>query len=171
MTDNHFSSWHVGVAAEAIAAALFARCGLDVSVQYGANQPEYDLIVVNGEKLLKISVKGSKDGCWGLTQSHVKKADYHGAIDIWSRRHKRGTILCFVQFKSVSIDQLPRVYLATPAEVARRLRETAKGRGDTVLYERHTWAPRASAAGTSENIPEHWKFSVARVEGLLESES
>jgi hypothetical protein len=33
------SSWHVSVAAEAIAAALFARCGYDVSVQYGANQP------------------------------------------------------------------------------------------------------------------------------------
>ena len=37
-----FSSFHVGVAAEAIAAALFARCGMDVSVQYGANQPEYE---------------------------------------------------------------------------------------------------------------------------------
>ena len=38
------SSWHVGVAAEAFAAALFARLGYDVSVQYGANQPEYDLM-------------------------------------------------------------------------------------------------------------------------------
>ena len=37
-----FSSWHVGVAAEACAAGQFARCGLDVSVQYGANQPAYD---------------------------------------------------------------------------------------------------------------------------------
>ncbi len=33
-------SYHVAVAAEAFAAGLFARCGLDVSVQYGANQPE-----------------------------------------------------------------------------------------------------------------------------------
>ena len=38
------SSWHVGIAAEAFAAAQFARFGIDVSVQYGANQPEYDLI-------------------------------------------------------------------------------------------------------------------------------
>ena len=65
-----FSSWHVGVSAEAYAAALFARCGYDVSVQYGANQPEYDLIAVSGDLMLKISVKGSKDGGWGLTQGY-----------------------------------------------------------------------------------------------------
>jgi hypothetical protein len=63
-----FSSWHVAVAAEAAAAALFARCGCDVSVQYGADQPEYDLVVARGPKMLKVSVKGSKDGGWGLTQ-------------------------------------------------------------------------------------------------------
>ena len=49
---NTFSSWHVGVAAEAYAAALFARCGYDVSVQYGANQPEYDLIAVSVNSIL-----------------------------------------------------------------------------------------------------------------------
>ncbi len=37
---NEFTSWHVGVAAEAIAAAQFARCGIAVSVQYGADQPD-----------------------------------------------------------------------------------------------------------------------------------
>jgi hypothetical protein len=62
------SGWHIRIAAEAIAAAQIARCGLDVSVQYGANQPEYDLIVSRGEKLLKVSVKGSQDGSWGLAQ-------------------------------------------------------------------------------------------------------
>jgi len=58
------TSWHVAVAAEAITAALFAQCGYDVSVQYGANQPEYDLMVAKGDRLLKISVKGSQDGGW-----------------------------------------------------------------------------------------------------------
>ena len=53
------SSWHVGVAAEAFAAAVFARYGYDVSVQYGANQPEYDLIAVSGDRMLKLSVKGT----------------------------------------------------------------------------------------------------------------
>jgi hypothetical protein len=57
------TSWHISVAAEAIAAAQFARCGFDVSVQYGADQPEYDLIVAKGDHLLKVSVKGSRD--WG----------------------------------------------------------------------------------------------------------
>ncbi len=95
-----FTSWHVAVAAEAIAAALFARCGYDVSVQYGANQPEYDLIVAKGEQLLKVSVKGSQDGGWGLCQSYLTptKADYHDAIARWLARHKPRTVLCFVQF-------------------------------------------------------------------------
>jgi hypothetical protein len=59
------SPWHIAVAAEAYAAGLFARCGLDVSVQYGADQPEYDLVVVRGDYMLKVSVKGSQDGSWG----------------------------------------------------------------------------------------------------------
>ena len=80
---NRVGSWHVGVAAEAYAAGLFARCGIDVSVQYGANQPEYDLVIVRGDQMLKVSVKGSQDGSWGLTQSYIKNADYHAAIDTW----------------------------------------------------------------------------------------
>jgi len=56
------TSWQVATAAEGCAAAQFVRSGWDVSVQYGANQPEYDLVAVNGERVLKVSVKGSKDG-------------------------------------------------------------------------------------------------------------
>lgn len=165
------TSWQVAVSAEAFAAALFARCGCDVSVQYGANQPEYDLVVVRGEKLLKVSVKGSQDGGWGLTQSFMQKAqaDYHGAIERWLACHKLRTVLCFVQFKGTLLSELPRVYLATPQEVAQRLRESASGRGDTILYETHHWGPRAFAAGTVEEIPQAWRFSHERVEGLLES--
>ena len=59
------SSWHISVASEAIAAAQFARCGYDVSVQYGADQPEYDLVIAKGHSLLKVSVKGSQDLGWG----------------------------------------------------------------------------------------------------------
>lgn len=166
---SEFTSWHVGVAAESIAAALFARCGYDVSVQYGANQPEYDLIVAKGDQLLKISVKGSQDGSWGLCQSLLRKgqADYHHAIELWLERHKPRTVLCFVQFKGVSVEEMPRVYIATPREVAQRLRDTANGRGDTILYERHEWTARAHAAGTIEEIPCSWKFSCDRVEDLF----
>jgi Holliday junction resolvase-like predicted endonuclease len=110
------SNWHVATAAEAIAAAQFARLGFDVSVQYGANQPEYDLMIDNGENTLKISVKGSQDGSWGLSQSELKKlgnANYHGAADAWLARHKPRTILCLVQFNGVDLDAMPRIYLAT----------------------------------------------------------
>ncbi len=160
-------SWHVAVAAEAIAAAQFARCGFDVSVQYGANQPEYDLIVARGDGLLKVSVKGSQDGSWGLTQSYMKDGDYHGASDSWLKRHGAKTVLCFVQFKGVGMDELPRLYLAKPSEVADRLRQTANGRGDTILYEKHKWGLKAFATGTEEQIPEAWKFSAARIEELF----
>lgn len=81
------SSWHIGVAGEAFAAAQFARYGIDVSVQYGANQPEYDLIATKGDKMLKVSVKGSQDGGWGLTQGYKKGCDYHEAIDKWLAAH------------------------------------------------------------------------------------
>jgi hypothetical protein len=39
------TNWHIATAAEAIAAAQFARLGFNVFVQYGANQPEYDLMI------------------------------------------------------------------------------------------------------------------------------
>jgi len=84
------TSWQVATAAEAFAAAQFARFGWDVSVQYGANQPEYDLVAVDGNRMLKVSVKGSKDGGWGLTQSHIRNADYHSAADTSSRINMKG---------------------------------------------------------------------------------
>jgi len=165
---GNFSSWHVGVAAEAFAAGLFARCGLNVSVQYGADQPEYDLVVGRADKMLKVSVKGSKDGSWGLTQSYLADANYHAAVESWLRRHSPRTILCFVQFKNVALDAMPRVYVATPQEVASRLKATAKGRGDTILYEKHAWSSRAVAAGAVEEIPTQWRFSADRMTALLE---
>jgi hypothetical protein len=65
------------------------------------------------------------------------------------------------------LNELPRLYVARPSEVAERLKATAKGRGDTILYEHHTWGPRAVGAGTIEQIPAAWKFSEERIEQLL----
>jgi hypothetical protein len=161
------SSWHVGIAAEAFTAGLFARCGYDVSVQYGANQPEYDLIVVRSDKMLKVSVKGSQDGGWGLTQSYKKGATYHEAVDKWLAAHNKGTVFCLVQFENVTISEMPRVYLATPADIAQRLKDSAAGRGETILYEHHVWGERAAAHGTIEDIPDSWKFSGNRIEELF----
>ena len=86
---SKMTSWHVGVAAEAFAAAQFARLTYDVSVQYGANQPEYDLIAVDGDRMLKISVKGSKDGSWGLTQKYKSGRTYQEAAQEWLNNHHK----------------------------------------------------------------------------------
>jgi len=106
---------------------------------------------------MKVSVKGSQDGSWGLAQSDLSKlreANYHGAIDEWLKRHGSRTVLCFVQFKNAKLNEMPRLYLARPSEIAERLKATAKGRGDTILYEKHAWTGRAHGAGTIEQIPE-----------------
>ena len=161
------SSWHVGVAAEAYAAAIFARYGYDVSVQYGANQPEYDLIAVSGDQMLKISVKGSQDGSWGLTQSYKKDCDYHEAIARWLSVHHKKTIFCLVQFQNTAPNEMPRIYLASPEEIAERMNATAAGRGDTILYENHTWGPRAVGRGTTDRIPDQWLISAERLEHMF----
>lgn len=163
------TSWHVGVAAEAFVAAQFARFRYDVSVQYGANQPEYDLIVSAGAKMLKISVKGSQDGGWGLTQNYKKGRDYHEAIQKWLEQHHERTILCLVQFKGTQEDEMPRMYLASPTEIAEVMNASAGGRGETVLREYHVWGPRAVGSGTIDRIPEEWKFTAERAQYMFET--
>ena len=163
------SSWHIGVAGEAFAAAQFARYGIDVSVQYGANQPEYDLIATKGDKMLKVSVKGSQDGGWGLTQNYKKGCDYHEAINKWLEAHGKKTIFCLVQFQNVTDDQLPRMYLATPSEIAQALHDSRAGMGETVLREHHVWGDRASAAGTTDKLPEEWVFTEERVKQMFDT--
>ena len=165
---SKMTSWHVGVAAEAFAAAQFARLTYDVSVQYGANQPEYDLIAVNGDKMLKISVKGSQDGSWGLTQSLKKGRTYHEAVQEWLNRHHKKTIFCLVQFKNVEDSQMPRMYLASPKEIADVLCKAAGGRGDTILYENHKWGPTATAHGTTDKLPDAWVFTETRAKEMFD---
>jgi Holliday junction resolvase-like predicted endonuclease len=160
------NSWHVATAAEAIAAAQFARCGWDVSVQYGANQPEYDLLAARDDQILKISVKGSKDGAWGLTQSYLENADYHQAVNLWLARHSGKVVFCLVQFADVALDQMPRIYLATPQEIGNWLKLAAAGRGSTTLHEYHKWSARAKAAGTVDQIPFFWVFTESRLSEL-----
>jgi hypothetical protein len=167
--------WQINTGAEGIAAAQFARCGFDVSLQYGTNKPTYDMVVTKGSNLLKVEVRGSQDGTWSLTQSYIKRAaemsgkktDFHGAIELWLDHYGARTICCLVQFLGVALDQLPRIYLATPREVATRLRETAAGRGDSVLYEGYKWASPSHGEKTNEALPESWAFSPRRVEEMF----
>ena len=163
------NSWQISVAAESLVASLFARIGYDVSVRYGANQPEYDLMIARGDQLAKVSVKGSQDGSWGLTQKYMEKktADYLSAIGKWEAAHSKKTIFALTRFQNVSLDELPRVYLATPREIASRLREARSGKGDTILHENKEWGSRAFAAGTVDAIPISWRFSEYRVDRLI----
>ena len=164
---NRISSFHIGVAAEAFVAAQFARCGYDISVQYGANQPEYDLMIAKDEKLMKVSVKGSQDGAWGLTQGFLKNADYHAAVNDWLNKHSRNTVFAFVQFMDVPLDESPRLYLAFPTEIAGVLKSISKGRGDSVLYENKVWGKTANGYGTVDKIPAEWMFTPERIEQVL----
>ena len=158
--------FHVGVAAEAFAAGMFAQAGCDVSVQYGANQPEYDLLISRHDKSLKISVKGSQDGGWGLIQRYKKGRGYHEAIEFWGSRQSAHIVYCFVQFKDVGIAQCPRVYLATVEEVIAVMKASRAGVGNTMLLERWAYS-RGIAAGSVESIPIGWAFSLTRVAQLL----
>ncbi|MCO6466746.1 MAG: hypothetical protein J5I53_09035 [Bradyrhizobiaceae bacterium] len=171
------SPWHVGVAAEAFAAGQFARLGWDVSLQYGANQPGYDLVIVRDDMRVTVSVKGSKDGSWGLTQTqltHMKKVagdqhmspDYHAAIDLWLKKHKDVDLFCFIQFRDVKEHELPRMYIASTLEVGDHLRGVRNGRGDTILHEDHTYKS-GYAAGVRDRVPANWQMTAERLKALV----
>jgi hypothetical protein len=163
-------SFHVGVAAEAFAAGLFAQTGCDVSVQYGANQPEYDLLISREDKFLKISVKGSQDGGWGLIQNHKKGRSYHEAIDYWASVQSSKLVYCFVQFKDIELAQCPRVYLARVSEVAAALKKARAGAGSTTLLESWNYK-KGIAAGTKDELPKGWCFTSERVLRLLKRDA
>jgi hypothetical protein len=165
------AGWHVATAAEAIAAAQFARLGCDVSVQYGANQPEYDLMIARGDPVLKISVKGSSDGGWGLTQTQLKQwrkanpdgpPNYLAAADMWLARHKSRTAMCFVNFRNLSLASMPRIYLAWPREVADKLKGARGGLGDTILFD----LPLSNSAKAV--VSQEWIMTEERLRTLLE---
>ena len=115
----------------------------------------------------KVSVKGSQEGKWGLAQSYLKNADYRAAIDSWLSNQGEGIILCLVQFKGINLGECPRTYLATPKEIAEKLKSECKGWGATILYEDHVWTDRAIGAGTHEKLPDSWRLSIERLEDLM----
>jgi 2-succinyl-5-enolpyruvyl-6-hydroxy-3-cyclohexene-1-carboxylate synthase len=169
--ETTMAGWHVSTAAEAIAAAQFARMGCDVSVQYGANQPEYDLMIARGDAMLKISVKGSSDFGWGLTQTQLAQwrkrnpdgpPNYIAAADMWLTRHKARTAMCFVNFRDVPQNAMPRIYLAWPKEVADKLKSARGGLGDTALKD----LPISNVSYAA--VSPDWVMTEARLKSLLE---
>ena len=112
-------------------------------------------------------MKGSQDGAWGLTQSFMEKRDYHGAADRWLKRQGKKTVYILVQFKDVEPGHAPRLYLATPREIAKRLKESSKERGETILFEYKEWIKRAHGYGTIDKIPNEWVFSEKRLDDFF----
>lgn len=158
------------IAAEAYAASLLARAGYDVLVQYGANQPHYDLVAVKGKHMLPISVKGSQDGGWMLAVKYkTKERTYHEAIDVWLSNQREDVVFFFVQFAHVPIQGTPRVYVARCAEVAQQLKLHRHGHGYGSLQEdRARFSPKSTY---TEKIPDSWRFSIKRMGAVADDES
>jgi hypothetical protein len=158
--------YHVSISAEAFAAAQFARAGCDVSVQYGANQPEYDLLIKKDDQFKMISVKGSQKGGWGLVQSYKKGRTYHQAVDAWVADQNRAILYCLVGFNELEFASMPRMYLASIEEVANELKAQRRGGGTSSLTENHTYA-RGALRGWTDRIPDIWVFTENRLNLLL----
>lgn len=159
--------YHVGVAAEAFAAGLFAHAGCDVLVQYGANQPEYDLMITRSGRAISVSVKGSQDGGWGLIQSYKRGVTYVQAADAWAAAHRNtGILYCLVQFQGVALGECPRVYLASIGDIASQHKASRRFLGGTILYENYCYK-KGIVKGCTDMIPIEWRFSLERLRKFL----
>mgnify|MGYP000145869354 CR=1 FL=1 len=153
------------IAAESYAACLLAQCGYDVLVQYGANQPDYDLVAVKDQRMLKISVKGSQDGGWMLAVKYLKEGvNYHQAIDLWLSRQPKDVVFLFVQFIEVPLGTAPRAYVVRPSEIAQQLKLQCSGRGHGALHEDYQRGHPQSKY--DHKIPSHWVFTSSRFDLL-----
>ncbi len=159
------TSHQVQVAGEALAASLFARAGCDVLVQYGPNQPAYDLVAMREGIALQVSVKASQYDGWGLIQSYKKGRSYAEAADAWLADQREDVLFCLVCFWERSLDMAPLAFLATPREIAEHHKTGKHGSGTTILYIDYT-PGRGIGKGFQHKIPDSWGFTQARVDAL-----
>jgi hypothetical protein len=153
------------IAAEAYSACLLARAGYDVLVQYGANQPYYDLVANKGNRSLPISVKGSQDGGWMLAVKYKEKGmSYHEAIDKWLGMQRGDIVFMFIQFFGVPLGEAPRVYIARPEEVAAHMKTQCHGRGYGSLQE--DIRQQRPTSKYNHKVPNSWLFSQDRIDGI-----
>jgi Holliday junction resolvase-like predicted endonuclease len=153
------------IAAESYTACLLAQAGYDVLVQYGANQPHYDLVAVKDKRILKISVKGSQDGGWMLAVRYKKDSvDYHEAIENWLSNQRDDVVFIFVQFIHVTFGQAPRVFVARPQEIAAHMKTQCLGRGHGALQEDYLRDHPNSKY--DHKIPSKWEFSYNRIDTI-----
>lgn len=167
------STRQVSAAAENIAAAQFSMYGFDVLEHGRQARHFYDLGVANAGGMLKVTVHGSLRGFWNLvdpykTASNFSPAELHRVIDRWLDRQGARVTFCLVQFEHADLKMMPRLYLATAAEIAARLHESVDTLGDTALYEEYEIAD-GSGRHSVERLPARWHFSQERIAELMES--
>jgi hypothetical protein len=153
------------VAAESHTASLLARSGYDVLVQYGANQPNYDLMADKEGRKLPISVKGSQDGGWMLAVKYKKEGvSYAVAAEKWLAAQRKDVLYVFVQFRFVPFGEAPRTYVASPKEIAAHLKKQHNGIGYGALQED---MPRDSPNSKyRDKIPDAWIFTKERIDSM-----
>lgn len=156
------------VAAEAFAAGVFAQAGYSVFVQYGANQPGYDLLVSDAGKTMHVSVKGSTDGWWFLTAKD-KNGTYQQALDNWIDGNS-GFVFCLVQFSSVKAGEMPRIYFATGEEIGQELKTHWYGELSLSLAE-YRAPTRGKNKGKVIKIPASWRLTEDRIRELMEKKA
>lgn len=153
------------IAAESYSASLLAQAGYDVLVQYGANQPDYDLVANKGKRFLPISVKGSQDGGWMLAVKYKKSSPtYHEAIDKWLKSQRNDIVFLFVQFINVTLGLAPRVYLARPKEIAIHMKTQCHGRGHGALQEDYRRDHPKSKY--DHKVPSEWILTQERIDTI-----
>lgn len=159
------TKYQVNVAAEAHAAVVLSQAGYDVAMQYGTTQPDWDLLATKGEWTLRIQVKGSQNGSWGLFQKRLHEADYGRALDLWLEAQPPDLIYFLVQFKRVGVGEPPRCYIARPAEIVAHMRTVRGGHAHTALREEHRWTGGVGA-GCTDRIPPTWRISQERIDSF-----
>ena len=153
------------IAAESYSASLLAQTGYDVLVQYGAHQPDYDLVAVKGDRILLLSVKGSQAGGWALAVSYKNPSrNYHQAIDAWRDDKREDVVFLLVEFLGVPLGTAPRVYVSRPAEIAAHMKTQSNGHGHGSLAE--DWLRDHPKAKRADTIPKSWEFTRHRIDNI-----
>src|SRR5215216_5015859 len=133
MVEFKMTPYQVNVAAEAFTAMTMSQAGYDVAMQYGTTQPNWDILATRSQRILKLQVKGSQDGGWGIFQGYLQNADYHGALDAWAAAQLADIVYFFVQFEKVTAGTSPRCYVARPTEILAHMKTTRGGHSYTSL--------------------------------------
>jgi len=77
-------------------------------------------------------------------------------------------VCCLIKFDSPDLRQMPRIYLATAAEIAEKLHEITDYFGGPALCEEYQVVD-IYGARRIQSLPEKWRFSQPRIAELMRS--